>query len=129
MTTVKVLVPGPPWVRMKNWLNARNEPMIEMIRLSAMVGRSSGSVMCSSFCHHFAPATSADSYRSSEMLCMPPRRSTMVKPEANQMTRMQVAASARLVFTSQAVAPLVKPSLARMTFTAPELGCNSSSMM
>ena len=61
ITTGTVLVPGPPSVMMKNWLKARNEPTTEMIRLSAIDRRSSGSVSRRSMLHQDAPSTLADS--------------------------------------------------------------------
>jgi hypothetical protein len=42
-------------------LNARNDPITEMISASAMFLRSSGRVMRHSFCHQDAPSTSAAS--------------------------------------------------------------------
>src|SRR5215469_1201128 len=129
ITTDTVLVPGPPSVMMKNWLNARNEPTTEMIRLSAIDRRSSGIVMDHSVLHQDAPSTRADSYSSCGMPCMPAISSIMVSPEANQITSTEIAVSARSVWTSHAVVELTMPSLDRTKLAVPELGWNSTTAM
>ena len=60
------------------------------------------------------------------MLCIPAMSSIIVSPEANQMTRMQMAVVARPVRTVHAVVALAIPSLDRTKFTLPELGCSST---
>ena len=48
-----------------------------------------------SFCHQVAPSTSAASYRSPEMPCIPPIKIIIVSPDANHTTNTQMAPSAR----------------------------------
>ena len=66
-----------------------------MISASAMFLRSSGRVIRHSFCHQVAPSTSAASYSSVGMPCMPAISSIIVSPDANQVTNTQMAVSAR----------------------------------
>src|SRR5450631_176912 len=129
ITTDSVLVPGPPSVMMKNWLNARNEYTTEMIRLSAIDRRNSGSVSRRSALHQEAPSTRADSYNSVGMPCIPAISSIMVSPAANQITRTLIAVRASPVCTSHAVESFTMPNLASTKFAVPESGCSSTTAM
>ena len=61
MTMVTVLPSGPPRVRMKNWSKASSEPVMLSTSISAIVGRSSGSVMWRNTCQRVAPSIRAAS--------------------------------------------------------------------
>jgi hypothetical protein len=128
ITTVVVCDPGPPWVSMKNWVKARNDPITEMIKHSAMVRRSIGSVTWRSVRHQPAPSSSADSYTSLGMPCMPDISSIMVRPDTPQTTRMQITMVPRLPSTSQAVLPSVRPIHFKIRLIMPLSGWASSTI-
>ena len=56
-----VLPSGPPRVMMKNWSNASSEPVMLSTSISAIVGRSSGSVMWRKSWRRVAPSIRAAS--------------------------------------------------------------------
>src|SRR5215471_12082629 len=81
MTSVVVLVPGPPSVMMSAWSNTWNEPITDVTITKNMAGDSIGSVMRVNRCHGPAPSTVAASYSCPGIACSPARKMTIPKPK------------------------------------------------